>query len=371
MKQPKQPPVSALYAINSRIMDWTSKQQESPETRPINISSAIKNATRVQNTPKPTKNPTTSSVTQKCVKCPKIMNSSEDMIKNSGKYYKSCSRCREKNRMSKARSDLNSAKRAAEAKKTLETKSAEELPLSKKAKLDPQSRSVEKIDAVVQTAIVREVTSKQPEQAAPTEQPQTSTPPGKTPSTRECSVCTEAFPVQDFPSLIACAHEPNVCQECFLGWLDQRMASTTWEQIQCPSRGCSSAISHDDVKIYAPADVFTRSVFMLTTHDYCILTTVPGSTNSPCAPSSAPTQTSCTVPPQAAHPARSTALVLPTTSSAATHAASASARIILRTYHSTTTKRAQRSMSVWKKNARKERRKNARDENRKKPARPR
>tara|TARA_R110002003_G_scaffold171_13_gene14001 strand:+ start:38962 stop:40236 length:1275 start_codon:yes stop_codon:yes gene_type:complete len=37
---------------------------------------------------------------------------------------------------------------------------------------------------------------------------------------RECSVCAEAFPIQDFPSLIACSHEPSVCHECFLAWLD-------------------------------------------------------------------------------------------------------------------------------------------------------
>jgi hypothetical protein len=77
---------------------------------------------------------------------------------------------------------------------------------------------------------------------------------------QECSVCAESFPVQDFPSLIACSHEPSVCHECFLAWLEQRIASTTWEQIVCPSGGCSTIVSHDDVKIYASADVFTRYV---------------------------------------------------------------------------------------------------------------
>lgn len=75
---------------------------------------------------------------------------------------------------------------------------------------------------------------------------------------RECAVCTESFPVPDYPSLIACSHEPNVCQRCFLEWLNDRMASTTWEKILCPMSECTSSISHDDIKTYAPADVFTR-----------------------------------------------------------------------------------------------------------------
>jgi hypothetical protein len=75
---------------------------------------------------------------------------------------------------------------------------------------------------------------------------------------RECSVCAETFPPQDFPSLMACSHEANVCQECFITWLDQRMASTTWEQIACPSNECTSIVSHADVKMYASAETFAR-----------------------------------------------------------------------------------------------------------------
>jgi hypothetical protein len=95
----------------------------------------------------------------------------------------------------------------------------------------------------------------------PSELPKTtSTPEEPVTKDRECSVCAESFPIQAFPSLIACSHEPSVCHECFLAWLDQRMASTTWEQIVCPSSGCSTIVGHDDVKSYAPADVFTRYV---------------------------------------------------------------------------------------------------------------
>jgi hypothetical protein len=77
-------------------------------------------------------------------------------------------------------------------------------------------------------------------------------------STLECSVCSDEFSPEEFPRLGACSHEPRVCRECLLGWLNQRMASTTWEQIQCPSSGCTNAISHDDVKRYAPLETFIR-----------------------------------------------------------------------------------------------------------------
>ena len=75
---------------------------------------------------------------------------------------------------------------------------------------------------------------------------------------RECSVCADSFPVQEFPSLSSCAHQAEVCQQCFLHWLDDQINKTNLEQIQCPMSGCTNLITHDDVKIYAPSDVFRR-----------------------------------------------------------------------------------------------------------------
>jgi uncharacterized protein YceK len=104
-------------------------------------------------------------------------------------------------------------------------------------------------------------------------------------STPECSVCGDRFSLEEFPRLGACSHEPRVCQECFLGWLDQRMASTTWEQIQCPSSGCTNVMSHDDVKKYAPAETFIRCVLPTYTSLDFVLISVQASTNFPCAAS--------------------------------------------------------------------------------------
>lgn len=79
------------------------------------------------------------------------------------------------------------------------------------------------------------------------------------PKTRECVACTDSFQIQEFPSLMECSHEPNICHGCFLAWLDERMASTSWEQIQCAFQGCGNPITHSDVKTYASAEVFERS----------------------------------------------------------------------------------------------------------------
>jgi hypothetical protein len=78
------------------------------------------------------------------------------------------------------------------------------------------------------------------------------------PSERECSVCAESFAVKDYPGLMACEHASDVCHGCLLQWIDQQMASTSWEQITCPSNGCKNPITHDDVKTHTPQDVFTR-----------------------------------------------------------------------------------------------------------------
>ena len=73
---------------------------------------------------------------------------------------------------------------------------------------------------------------------------------------RDCNVCAETFPTQDFPSLADCDHIADVCNECFLQWLGHQMESV--QQVKCPSSGCSNTITHEDVRKYAPRDAFTR-----------------------------------------------------------------------------------------------------------------
>jgi hypothetical protein len=76
----------------------------------------------------------------------------------------------------------------------------------------------------------------------------------------DCSVCADTLPAQSFPNLSGCEHRPDVCRTCFLAWVTERMDSTVWERIKCPSSDCRKLLTHDDVKAHAPEDVFARYV---------------------------------------------------------------------------------------------------------------
>ena len=78
----------------------------------------------------------------------------------------------------------------------------------------------------------------------------------KLPKGKVCSVCAETLPWQRFPRLADCEHDRDVCDECFLLWLKQQMESVT--NVLCPSSGCNHAITHEDVRMNTPQDVFTR-----------------------------------------------------------------------------------------------------------------
>jgi hypothetical protein len=90
-----------------------------------------------------------------------------------------------------------------------------------------------------------------------------STPPELSTSSHglECSICADTLPAGNFPNLSGCDHGPDVCRTCFLAWLIERMDSTVWEKIECPSSGCKKLLTHEDVKVHAPEDVFGRYVF--------------------------------------------------------------------------------------------------------------
>lgn len=73
----------------------------------------------------------------------------------------------------------------------------------------------------------------------------------------ECSVCSVDLPVQPL-RLSTCSHDPDLCQGCFRQYLDERMESTAWNSIVCPSVDCSRQITHDDVKKFASPEQFSR-----------------------------------------------------------------------------------------------------------------
>ena len=78
------------------------------------------------------------------------------------------------------------------------------------------------------------------------------------PRTRECVVCSEATPIPDFPSLMNCAHEPQVCGDCYKTWISSQLDNRSWKEIGCPDSGCKELLGHVDVQHYAAPEVYLK-----------------------------------------------------------------------------------------------------------------
>ncbi|KAF2489028.1 hypothetical protein BU16DRAFT_221230 [Lophium mytilinum] len=78
------------------------------------------------------------------------------------------------------------------------------------------------------------------------------------PKKRECAVCAESYPIPDLPSLMNCEHEPQVCNECYQGWIASELNSKSWKEIKCPEEGCKQILCHAEVQEYATSEVYAK-----------------------------------------------------------------------------------------------------------------
>jgi hypothetical protein len=317
----------------------------------------------------------TSPIIPSCGTCKKPLEPSVDKHKTKYSFWRNCKTCRDKQTSAKRKANGLPPKEATTIKKRKDAvRPAQEQPREVHVNVDRSHdfatrSSLTGFDEIIeehsaQTEIMQEVatavTAKEEEGNVSYANDQESAI-----QDRECSVCAESFPVQDFPSLIACSHEANVCRTCFLAWIDQCMASTTWDQFSCPSSDCTSLISHSDVKIYAPTDVFTRCVYsppISATNTYLL----QASTNFLCAASSAMSPISSTALRKHARQAKFTTPVLQDISSAAMHVDSASAHITSPMYPFTMKKHARNLTSVLQGNVRRKSKPSAADKKPKK-----
>jgi hypothetical protein len=78
------------------------------------------------------------------------------------------------------------------------------------------------------------------------------------PASEPCLVCGDDKKPSDFPVRITalCKHKPNLCKECHGQWIRSGMDTFEWDKIKCPD--CSELLNFEDIKRYAPADVFAR-----------------------------------------------------------------------------------------------------------------
>ncbi|ORY02460.1 hypothetical protein BCR34DRAFT_591901 [Clohesyomyces aquaticus] len=76
---------------------------------------------------------------------------------------------------------------------------------------------------------------------------------------RDCLVCTESRPLRRFPKrppTALCTHEINTCKHCLRNWIRSEFKSKVWDQIHCPE--CRVHMQYEDVRDFAPSDVFRR-----------------------------------------------------------------------------------------------------------------
>jgi hypothetical protein len=77
--------------------------------------------------------------------------------------------------------------------------------------------------------------------------------------TKDCMVCVETRSVRHFPQraiTAQCTHEVNTCRHCLRGWIRSEFKSKVWNQLACPE--CRASMEYEDVKEFAPPEVFRR-----------------------------------------------------------------------------------------------------------------
>jgi len=86
---------------------------------------------------------------------------------------------------------------------------------------------------------------------------------------KECSCCSEEHPASDYPKLKGCKHKADICRNCLAQWLSSQLETNTGDRMKCPSLRCETRIARDTVRKYASADVFDRSVAILSLKSKC------------------------------------------------------------------------------------------------------
>ncbi|KAF2797013.1 hypothetical protein K505DRAFT_322868 [Melanomma pulvis-pyrius CBS 109.77] len=76
---------------------------------------------------------------------------------------------------------------------------------------------------------------------------------------KDCMVCAESLSVHRFPQrppTAQCEHGINTCRHCLRGWIRSEFKSKVWDQLDCPE--CRARMEYDDVKQFAPPEVFRQ-----------------------------------------------------------------------------------------------------------------
>lgn len=78
-------------------------------------------------------------------------------------------------------------------------------------------------------------------------------------ATKDCMICANTRSLHHFPHrnpTAQCEHETDVCRKCLRTWIASEFKAKMWDEINCPV--CSQRLQHEDMRAFAPSDVFRR-----------------------------------------------------------------------------------------------------------------
>lgn len=95
---------------------------------------------------------------------------------------------------------------------------------------------------------------------APRKSKKTKSQPAATSIQRECIICVEDLPLDDFPYWPALEHGHfgGVCRSCWRAHLDTQVQSKQTDQIRCPQ--CSLNLNESDIKAHASRETYSRYI---------------------------------------------------------------------------------------------------------------
>ncbi|KAF2801268.1 uncharacterized protein BDZ99DRAFT_355100, partial [Mytilinidion resinicola] len=73
-----------------------------------------------------------------------------------------------------------------------------------------------------------------------------------------CAVCGETHLISELPSLTNRNHLPQVCSDCYHGWLESELNLKSQKEIKCPEMGCKELPNHAEMQQYASPESFAR-----------------------------------------------------------------------------------------------------------------
>jgi hypothetical protein len=76
--------------------------------------------------------------------------------------------------------------------------------------------------------------------------------------TRECAVCGDSYAISELPSLAECEHPPQICAECYSGWIAAQLQGSGWEEANCPEDNCKTKLEYYEIQQIATPETFQQ-----------------------------------------------------------------------------------------------------------------